>query len=77
MVSPIIILIILIRRKLGYWALVVLFIFVVLLHDLKKAIQTLIRAYCQHETCNLNSVCNGCAMVAKPGIIVLIIKVAS
>ena len=33
--------------------------------------------YRQHDTCNLNRVRNGCAMVAKPGTIVLIMKMAS
>ena len=33
--------------------------------------------YCQHDTCNLNRARNGCAIVAKPGTIVLIMKITS
>ena len=33
--------------------------------------------YFQHDTWNLNRVCNGCTMVEKPGTIVLIMKMAS
>ena len=33
--------------------------------------------YRQHDTCNLNRVRNGCAMVVKPGTIVLLMEMAS
>ena len=58
-----------------------MFIFVVLLYDdysnFKKGHSNLGTRYRQHGTCSLNRVRSGCAMVAKPGTIVLIMKMAS
>ena len=44
--------------------------------NFKKYHSNLGTHYRQHDTCNLNRVRNGCAMVAKPGTIVLIMKIA-
>ena len=44
--------------------------------NFKKGHSNLGTPYCQHGTCNLNRLRNGCAMVEKPGTIVLIMIMA-
>ena len=65
----------------GHWAIVVVFIFVVLLYDdysnFKKGHSNLGTRYRQHGTCSLNRVRSGCAMVVKPGTFFLIMKMVS